>query len=161
MFLSQMFNSVNLSIQEKMVDELLESNQKIQGSGLILTRAEIKHMIAVRNKALQDYGRVELGFDVTKELMEVFCSSPYIHGENYASTLNELHELFYHLRNETEDRVGDLKLIHLMKEYFDGDCGGSLELLKSELEDFTRNFRRDGLDDEIPEGDDPYWKLKT
>lgn len=97
----------------------------------------------VRNQALLSYGRVELGMEVTKKLVEVFCTSSYIHNENYASTLNELYEIFYYLKNETEDKFGDFKLIHIMKDYFDNNCGGSLELLKSKLEEFAANFRYD------------------
>jgi hypothetical protein len=155
MFLSRIFNSINISIQEKVVSELLELNQKTREYGLILTPDQVQNMMAVRNKVLHDYGRVELGIEVTKELIEVFCASPYINDENYASTLNELHEIFYYLRNETEDKIGDFKLIHIMKDYFDNDCAGSLELLKSKLEEFAENFRREALlSESLFEGDD-------
>ncbi|MFC7441115.1 DUF6323 family protein [Laceyella putida] len=137
------------------MSELLELNQKTKEYGLILTPDQVQNMMAVRNKVLHDYGRVELGIEVTKELIEVFCASPYINDANYASTLNELHEIFYYLRNETEDKIGDFKLIHIMKDYFDNDCAGSLELLKSKLEEFAENFRREALlSESLFEGDD-------
>ncbi|MBA4492843.1 hypothetical protein H1191_00760 [Paenactinomyces guangxiensis] len=138
-----MFRSVDSVIQENIITELLELNQKTKEYGLILTPEDIKNMMAVRNQALYGYGRVELGIEVTKEFIEVFCTSSYINDENYASTLNELHEIFYYLKNETEDQIGDVKLIHLMKDTFDDDCGGSLDLLKSKLEEFAENFRND------------------
>jgi Family of unknown function (DUF6323) len=143
MFLPRMLSSIDSSIQENFVIELLEMNQKTKEYGLILTPEEIINMMDVRNQALHGYGRVELGIEVTKELVEVFCTSSYINDENYASTLNELHEIFYYLKNETEDKIGDFKLIHIMKDYFDNACGGSLELLKSKLEVFAENFRSD------------------
>lgn len=125
--------------------ELLEMNHKTKEFGLILTPDQVKNMIAVRNKALHDYGRVELDIEVTKAFIEIFCTSPYIHEENYASTLNELHEIFYYLKNETEDKIGDLRLIQLIKDCFDKDCAGSLELLKSKLEEFSERFKGDPL----------------
>lgn len=73
MFLSRMFNSLTISLQEKVVGELLEMNQKTKEYGLVLTPDEIQHMIAARNKVLQDYGRLELGIEVTKKLMEFFA----------------------------------------------------------------------------------------
>lgn len=162
MFLSRVFNSVNISVQKQVVAELLEMNHKTKEFGLVLTPNQVQNMMTVRNKVLQDYGRLELGIEVTKEIMEVFCTSPYINEENYASTLNELHEIFYYLRNETEDRIGDSKLIHMIKDYFDHDCAGSLELLKSRLEGFAEKFRRDSLlRDSLFEGDDQNWNRRT
>jgi hypothetical protein len=154
MFLSRIFNAINISVQEKYMIEILELNEKTKEFGLILTPDEIKNMMVARNKVLRDYGRVELSIEVTKELIEVFCTSPYIHDDNYVSTLNELHEIFYYLRNETEDKIGDFKLVQIMKEIFDGECGGSVELLKSKLEEFAENFRRDALRESLFEGDD-------
>ena len=78
------------------------------------------------------------------------------------SSLNELHEIFYYLRNETEDRIGDSKFIHMIKVYFDQDCAGSLELLKSKLEEFAEKFRIDGLlRNSLFERDDLYWNRRT
>ncbi len=154
MFLPRIFNAINIPVQEKYMMEILQLNEKTKGFGLILTPDEIKSMMAARNKVLRDYERVELGFEVTKELIEVFCTSPYIDDGNYVSTLNELHEIFYYLKNETEDKIGDVKLVQIMKEIFDEDCGGSVELLKSKLEEFAENFRRDVLRESLPEGND-------
>ncbi len=154
MFLSRILHAINNSVQEKHIIEILELNEKTKEFGLILTPDEIKNMMDARNKVLRDYGRVELGIEATKELIEVFCASPYIHDDNYVSTLNELHEIFYYLRNETEDQIGDMKLVQIMKDFFDGECGGSVELLKSRLEEFAENFRRDALRESLFEGDD-------
>jgi hypothetical protein len=58
------------------------------------------------------------------------------------------------LRNETEDKIGDFKLISMMKEMFDGECAGSVELLKSRLEEFAENFRSESLRESLFEGED-------
>ncbi len=141
MFLNRLLGASRLAVMEKYTAELLETNQKTKKYGLILTPEEIKNMLVFRNQVLLDYGRVELGIEVSKQLAEVFCTSPYINQQNYASTLNELHEIFYDLKNETEDKIDDFQLIKIMKNYFDHACGGSLELLKGKLEAFAQAFR--------------------
>ncbi len=143
MLLPAMLNSVTPMLMEKYTRELLELNHKTKGYGLVLTLEDAKCLIEVRNKALCNFGRIELGIEVTKGLIDVFSRSSYINEENYIATLNELQEIFYYLKNETEDKIGDSMLIVVMKDYFENICGGSLELLKSVLENYARDFRRD------------------
>ncbi|MBW4082585.1 DUF6323 family protein [Paenibacillus sp. S150] len=141
MYLSRIFNSLNVSMQEKYMTELLELNGKTKEYGLVLTPQEIELMMAARKRVLYSYGRVELSIEATKELIDVFSESPFIRQENYADTLNELHEIFYCLKNDTEDRISDTQLLHRMKKVFEEDCGGSLDLLKSRLEEYAEGFR--------------------
>lgn len=143
MFLAEIFHSLDSVTLEKYTDEIIKINQKAKEFGLVLTRDEIKNIIVSRNQVLHSYGRVELSVEVTKELAEVFCTSPYVDDKNYVSTLYELQEIFYYLKNETEDMIGDFQLIGIMKDYFDDICSGSLELLKSKLEEFAERFRSD------------------
>ena len=143
MFLPKMLHSLDSSMLEKYTDEIVEVNQKAKEFGLVLTRDEIKNIIVSRNQVLHSYGRVELGVGVIKELAEVFCASPYVDDNNYVSTLYELQEIFYYMKNETEDKLGDSPLIGIMKDYFDDVCRGSLELLKSKLDEFAEQFRSD------------------
>ncbi|MEI3612698.1 DUF6323 family protein [Pseudogracilibacillus sp. SO30301A] len=143
MFLPKMLHSLDATILEQYTDEIEEVTQKAKEFGLVLTRDEIKNLIVSRNQVLHSYGRVELSVDVTKELAEVFCASPYVDDKNYVSTLYELQEIFYYLKNETEDKIGDSQLIGIMKDYFDDICRGSLELLKSKLDEFAERFRSD------------------
>ncbi|MBO0996019.1 DUF6323 family protein [Bacillus sp. SD088] len=143
MFSPKMLHVLNSSMLDKYTDEIVKVNQKTKEFGLELTRDEIKNIIVARNQVLHSYGRVELSVDVTKELAEVFCSSPYVDNKNYVFTLYELQETFYYLKNETEDKIGDSPLIAVMKNYFDDVCNGSLELLKSKLEEFAERFRNE------------------
>jgi hypothetical protein len=147
--LSRFFASVNISAPERHMTELLELNEKTKRFGLTLAPDDIKPLMAARNQALRHYGRLELGIEATKELIEVFSESPYIHRENFAFTLQELHEIFYDLKNETEDKIGDSRLIGIMKDCFDRECGGSLELLRSKLEEFAAEFRFEAMRDEL------------
>ncbi|MFC4597815.1 DUF6323 family protein [Cohnella hongkongensis] len=161
MYLSRIFNSLNVPMQEQDMTELLELNEKTKENGLVLTLKDVQSMMAARSQILYSYGRVELSIEVTKGLVEVFSTSSFIQQENYADTLNELHEIFYYLKNETEDRISDMKLLHRMKEVFEEDCEGSLDLLKSRLEEYAEDFRRQLLKKEsLPEGEDDYWDLK-
>lgn len=143
MFSPKKLFSLNASMLEKYTDEIAEVNQKAKKFGLMLSRDEIKNIVVSRNQVLQSYGRVELSVEVIKELAEVFCASPYIDNKNYVTALYELQEIFYYLKNETEDEISDSSLIGLMKDSFDGECNGSLELLKSKLDEFAAHFRSD------------------
>ncbi len=155
MNLSDILNSIQLSPKSKTVMELLSLNEKTKERGLVLTPNDVKTLVVSRNKVLRDHARVELGIGVLKELIEVFSTSPYMDRDHYVDTLNELQEIFYYLRNETEDKIGDVKLIQQMNNYFNGPCAGSLELLRSKMEEFAENFRRDMIRrDSLFEGDE-------
>ncbi|MFV5337153.1 DUF6323 family protein [Bacillus paralicheniformis] len=145
MNLSCFLNSIQLSPQSKPMMELLELNEKTKEHGLILTPSDIKTLIVYRNKVLHDHGRIELGIEVLKELIEVFAASPYMDEDHDVETLIELQEIFYYLRNETEDKIGDMKLIHQMMECFNGPSAGSLELLRSKMEELAESFRRNTM----------------
>ncbi|WP_058304170.1 DUF6323 family protein [Gorillibacterium timonense] len=158
MFLSRMFNSLSMSMQEQYKIELLDMNKKTQDYGLILNLEDVELLLAGRSQVLYSYGRVELSIEVTKELIEAFSTSSFIQQENYANTLQELHELFYYLKNETEDRISDRMLMSRMKEAFEEDCEGSLELAKSRLEEYAAEFRSSLQRNEmLQEGEDDDW----
>lgn len=162
MHLSRIFNSLNVSMQERNRNELLELNEIIKQYDLVLTPQDIDLMMAARTKVLYSYGRVELGIEVTKRLIEMFSSSTFLEQENYADTLHELHEIFYYLKNETEDKISDRQLLHLMKELFEGDREGSLDLLKGRLEEYAEKFGKElGNNESLLEGDDDHWDLRN
>ncbi len=144
MLMDNMLSLKNLAVKEYYIAEILAINETAKDSNMVFTREQANNIIDARNKALQSYGRVELGIEVTKKIIEEFRESIFITEEAYVETLNELHEIFYYLKNETEEDIGDYKLIDLMKEYFENYCEGSLELLKSKLEIFAREFRVSG-----------------
>lgn len=64
--------------------------------------------------ALLDTGRIDFGGGVLKKLADAFCGSPYIQPADWAGTLAELTTIFYALKNETRDLVGDDALIAAM-----------------------------------------------
>lgn len=148
------FGSMEKILEEIQINELLQINQESKKYGLILTAEEAKEIIEVRNEVLQSYGRVELDIGVTRKFITDFCSSPFISQEEYTETLNDLNEIFYYMKNETEDKIGDDELIDIIKDFFENHCEGSLELLKGrELEEYSRGIRRKSqVEDYLMEG---------
>ena len=85
----------------------------------------VQHQRAV----LRDTGRVDFGGGFLKKLAAAFCGSPYIQANDWIDTLAQLMELFYALKNETRDQLGDEGIIAAMAARFNGGAGGSLDAL--------------------------------
>lgn len=136
------FNLSKSILSEACTNELLQLNEETKNYGLELTLEDVKQVINTRNKVLKSYGRVELSFDVTKRLIETFSTSAFVNEKNYVNILNDLQESFYYMKNETEDKLSDEKIIKFMKEKFENYCEGSIDLLNSCLEEYSRNFRK-------------------
>ena len=83
--------------------------------------------------ALRATGRIEFGAGTLESLIEAFALSPWIQPGERAETLCALVDLFYHLKNKTEDLVPDADLIKRMLECFENPCRGSVQLLADHL----------------------------
>ncbi len=142
MLLPIVLNSVNIAQKEQQVNEILQMNDESSKFGLVLTAQETVQILEERNRCLKHIGRIDLGIEVSKSIISNFCKSSYITPEIYVATLHELHEIFYHMKNETEDKIGDDALIKTIKDYFENSCGGSTELLKGKLQIFADDFRK-------------------
>ena len=128
--------------QARQVESLLECNAATAAYGLQLTPAQAQALLDTRSGALRKTGRVELSGGILEQLILTFCDSPYLTRDNYEAALHTLVDLFYHFKNETEDRVGDAALLTYMKRAFDGQCRGSLELLAgTALPEMARKLR--------------------
>lgn len=114
----------------KVIKELLKINEKAQKHGLLLTYKQSMEIVEERKNILESYGRVELSVEVTKKLMDKLIVSPYINQENYQSTIIDLHEIFYYIKNETKDEIGDDELIEILIDLFNNNCAGCVELLE-------------------------------
>ncbi len=117
-------------IQKLTLGEILRSNQISQKYGLALTAPEAQEIIEWRDLTIKNHGRVELGVEVINKIITAFCSSSYIEQDQYVSIINELVAIFYYMKNETEDQLGDDELISTMEEFFNTSCHGSVELLR-------------------------------
>ncbi len=122
--------------------EIKKCNEITMKYGVTLSDTQIENLINKRFESLKNTGRIEFGDGILKELIEAFCDSPYIIQENYEETLEELQDIFYFFKGEAMDQIADDELIEFMKEYFNGECQGSIEYLSgTNLEELCRNTR--------------------
>ena len=96
--------------------------------GLTLRPGGALRLLRAEQTALSDTGRLMLDDGILPPLIEAFADSPYLTGDA-AETLAALAELFYHLKNETDDRISDECLLQTMRRRFDEPCRGSVEWL--------------------------------
>ena len=111
-------------------DELLALNEVSRGYGLTLTAEEAKELSETRRIALEENERVEAGAGAVPEILKRFCASRYVNAENYTYILNEITYLFYYIKTETDDRIGDQALIDELFERFELYCRGSIDVLE-------------------------------
>jgi len=138
----EIMNVFSSLTQKQAVDEIVKCNDYTYRFGLTLSHLDAIELVKVRTLSLKSHGRVEFGGGVIEKIIKEFCDSPYISMHNYVETLHELIEIFYFYKNETLDLISDDELIKFMKNFFDGKCQGSLELLSGrELYKMARNLR--------------------
>lgn len=141
-----MSENLALTIQnmkkKQLAMEIKKCNEITMKYGVTLSDTQIENLINKRFESLKNTGRIEFGDGILKELIEAFCDSPYIIQENYEETLEELQDIFYFFKGEAMDQIADDELIEFMKEYFNGECQGSIEYLSgTNLEELCRNTR--------------------
>lgn len=154
MELPAVFNLMSNTLQDAQTGQLRLLECEFQKHGIRLREAEAREILEVRKRVLQGCGRIELDIGVTQKLIESFGASPFIPPEDLVAVLHELHELFYYMKNETEDKIGDEALIGMMREYFETSCGGSMELLKGrEMEGFSAYVRHQNQIEEYQDKD--------
>lgn len=141
MQLPMVSNLINSAQKGQQVNEILQMNDQSREFGLELTTKEVVQILETRNRYLTQIGRIEIGIEVSKAIILSFCNSSYIIPDEYVATINELHEVFYYMKNETDDKIGDDELVKIIKEGFEV-CGGSMELLKGKLQTFADEFRK-------------------
>ena len=111
------------------VQELMDSSRVWKSWGMTISAEQAAILVRHQRAALRDAGRVDFGGGVLKKLAAAFCDSPCIQPDDWADTLAQLTELFYALKNETRDQLGDDALIAAMAARFNGGAGGSLDAL--------------------------------
>lgn len=97
--------------------------------GMQLTQQQFQRLTQARRQALQDTGRIDFGGGVLDQLVYAFCDSPFVESRSFASFLEQMQELFYIFKNETQDAVTDEELIQALAALFNGEAQGSLEYL--------------------------------
>ncbi len=135
------FGFQSLALQST-INQIVQLNETTWEYGLTLSQKDANALVETRNKSLKANGRIEIGSETIEKIIEAFCNSQYINQREYVYILHDLLETFYYIKNETLDLISDDKLIFLMKDYYENQCFGSIELLKHrELETLARNLR--------------------
>ena len=145
--IAKFFNRNNELLEKQVFDEIIKTNEFSKDYCLNLSIMDVEEIIKTRNTALKMSGRIEFNGEIITKIIKKFCDSPYISQYNYSDTINELVEIFYNYKNETMDMIGDEELIDIMKNYFDGYCQGSLELLEGKVLYIIADNIRNGVKD--------------
>ncbi|QIB69203.1 hypothetical protein Ami103574_07645 [Aminipila butyrica] len=128
--------------QEKQLQTILSCNEKSGKYGLQLTEDDARELLAGRKESLKESQRVEFGGGILEELIEAFCDSVYVNQQNYKEILDQLQELFYLYKNESQDQLTDSELIGFMRKHFDDVCFGDVDYLGGTcLDRFARAIR--------------------
>lgn len=131
-------------IQEKQMQEVMQTNRYTKKFGLELDREDAELLVQERKNSLRERQRVEFGEGILKKLVFHFCDSPFITQENYADTLMRLQDIFYLYKNESLDELTDDELLEYMKEKFDGICAGDIDYLEGTVLDTSAREVRTG-----------------
>ena len=136
------FFSLDLFVDPNAVSQILSLNEKTEQFGLALTHADATALMQTRTEALNANGRVEVGSVTIDKIINAFCDSQYINQRDYTAILHELIEIFYDTKCETLDMISDDELIAFMKDSFEHNCMGSLDLLYGrDLNKLAENLR--------------------
>ena len=128
--------------RREMLAKTLETNEKSERFGLVLTRQDAELLLQERSNALREQKRVEFGGGILPKLIDTFCDSDFICQSDYVETLVRLQEIFYLYKNEVQDNLTDDELLHLMKEQFEFLCFGDLDYLEGTcLSNFVQAVR--------------------
>lgn len=143
MQLTNIFNSKDgLSLQIQ-ANELIQTNKESQKFGLTLTPQGALELLTERTQVLKNVGRIEFDHSLTQKIIYTFCDSAFIQQEDYVATLVDLQEVFYVMKNETEDSITDDELLVLLKDFYEKHCDGDIEYLKGKyLDELIRTTRR-------------------
>ena len=118
---------------QRQEDALKATNDITKEYGLTLSEEDIKQLLVTRKESLSDSGRIEFGDGIAAKLVLAFADSPYLTQANYAETIAALLVLFDTFKNELRDAYNDRELLTFMRNAFDGECAGSLEILETEV----------------------------
>ena len=132
--------SAGLTVQRQ-TEALKKTNDITQEYGLVLSDEEIRAILVTRAESLRDSARIEFGEGIAAKLVLAFADSPYLSQSDYVDTIASLLVLFDTFKNELRDTYNDRELLAFMRNAFDGECAGSLEVLEPEV--FPRLLTQD------------------
>ena len=132
--------SLNSNLQITQENEILDLNEKSQIYGLTLNKEDVKEIINSRDNTLKNYGRIELDISITKMIIENLYKSQYTDKDDYVYAINDLHEVFYYLKNETLDQISDIEIIEIIDEVYN-NCSGRIDIVQEKCQEFAKSYR--------------------
>ncbi len=121
--------------------EILALNEISGEHGLVLTEEEARELSETRRDALVENDRIEAGAGAVPLIVRRFCASRFATKENYAYILNEITDIFYYIKTETDDGIGDEELIDELFNRFELNCRGDMDMLEArEVERLIRKI---------------------
>lgn len=133
---------MELFAQQNQLQKVMETNQKTEQFGLVLTQEDAKLLVEARGEELRKQQRVEFGEGILPKIIFAFCDSSYVSQDHYVEILTRLQEIFYLFKNESMDLLTDDELIEFMREQYEQTCFGDLDYLESTcLENFSQAVR--------------------
>lgn len=123
------FENFSLNTTQAVSREILALNEISREYGLVLSAEDALVLSETRGRALADNERVEIGVGAIAEIIKRFSKSRYVNEEDYAWILNEVTEIFYYIKTETNDKISDKALLDELFKSFELNCRGSMDIL--------------------------------
>lgn len=107
---------------------------------IIITEETALSLIEHKNDILKQTGRIELSFSALNLIVKTFINSAYIDQHSFKETIYVITEIFYTLKNDTNDMVNDKTLIKLLFDLFENSCKGEIELMHRGVAELKEYF---------------------
>ncbi|MCR1955366.1 DUF6323 family protein [Clostridioides mangenotii] len=121
-------------------NDLLKLNENSFEYGLKLSKEDVEIIVEWRETSLKHMGRIDLGIDVTKKIVEFIYKSQYTNREDYLEAVVDLQDIFYYLKNETLELISDDDAIELISDMYETFCG-EIKNIQAEVEDYSKKFK--------------------
>lgn len=120
-------------------DSILETRAsalfaECRSAGLTVSQKQALALAEAQTSALEDTGRIEIAGGAAAKLLLAFDGSAWIDESNFEAVYSRLIAIFYEMKNETHDRIGDDELIDYLQRTFETVCRGSTKLLRDHAE---------------------------
>lgn len=121
-------------------NDLLKLNENSFEYGLKLSKEDVEIIVEWRETSLKHMGRIDLGIDVTKKIVEFIYKSQYTNREDYLEAVVDIQDIFYYLKNETLELISDDDAIELISDMYETFCG-EIKNIQAEVEDYSKKFK--------------------
>ena len=136
------FSLMKINGDRQFIQNLVDLNAKANNYGLVITETIAREIAVYRSEALIENERFETNSNAISRLTSAFLETRYLNQDDFASTIGEIINLFYLIKNETGNLISDDDLICELLKVFTETCFGSLEIMQSKgLEKILRRYK--------------------